>query len=237
MWGASKRKRNSSSVGGSGGGSSTGAADTETLLLTGFVAVSICYVVATLYQSASSCSSVFNRQQQQQQQDALLPSSLKQRNDGNGNGGFSVALDNDDESSPPWMMNPNASFGACLMIMDDSHFLAEWLSYHWFALPLRHVVVYIDRKSRTSPLPILERFSKYITFEIVDWHYPEAYSETPEFLKGSIHADPVNRKLIGEQLKFYEDCIRYYKRNNWNSWITLHDTDEVRHCFSLLCCV
>jgi len=99
-------------------------------------------------------------------------------------------------------------------------------AYHYYVLPLRHLVVYIDAKSSTSPLPILERFKDMIAFEIVDWTYPDAYSEPPEGAKGTIHADPVNRKLVGEQLKFYEDCMRWYKRHNWNSWITLHDTDE-----------
>lgn len=93
-------------------------------------------------------------------------------------------------------------------------------------MPLRHLVVYIDPKSNTSPLPILERYKDKITFEIVDWTYPDAYSEPPEGAKGTIHADPTNRKLVGEQLKYYEDCIKFYKRHNWNSWITLHDTDE-----------
>jgi len=125
-----------------------------------------------------------------------------------------------------FLTDPSASFGGCLMIMDDNHFLAEWLAYHWFVLPLRHLVVYIDQKSRTSPIPIFERYKDYITFEVVNWSYPDAYSVPPNFLKGSIHADPINRKLIGEQLKFYEDCMRWYKRHDWTSWITLHDSDE-----------
>ena len=94
-------------------------------------------------------------------------------------------------------------------------------------MPLRHLVVYVDPKSRTSPLPILERFEDYITFEVVDWDYADAYSEAPpDMASESIHADPRNRKLVGEQLKFYEDCMRFYRRRNWKGWITLHDTDE-----------
>jgi len=132
----------------------------------------------------------------------------------------------DNESNMNFLENPTASFGACLMVMDDSHFLSEWLAYHWLVLPLRHVVVYIDPKSQTSPLNILERFKDYMTIEVVDWTYADAYSQPPKESEGTIHAQPVNRKLVGEQLKFYEDCMKWYKRRNWNSWITLHDTDE-----------
>jgi len=121
------------------------------------------------------------------------------------------------------------SFGAYLMIMDDNHFLVEWMAYHWFALPLRHLVVFVDPKSRTSPLPILDRWrhNYNMTVEVIDWTYPDAWAETPEKQRGTIHEHPENRKIIGQQLRFYEDCMRHYKTEvKWPSWIILTDTDE-----------
>jgi hypothetical protein len=40
------------------------------------------------------------------------------------------------------------SFSACLLIMDDNHRLSEWIAYHHFALPLRHLVVTVDPRNR-----------------------------------------------------------------------------------------
>ena len=122
----------------------------------------------------------------------------------------------------------SASFGACLMVMDDNHFLVEWLSYHYWALPLRHVTVLVDVNSTTSPQPIFDRWEGLIDVDVMwNWTYPDAYSEPPAKAIGTNHADPTNRQLIGRQLKFYEDCMRRYKLElGWNSWIVLSDPDE-----------
>mmetsp|Transcript_38845 Transcript_38845/g.94042 ORF Transcript_38845/g.94042 Transcript_38845/m.94042 type:complete len:82 (+) Transcript_38845:465-710(+) len=56
--------------------------------------------------------------------------------------------------------NPDSdSFSACLLIMDDNHYLIEWLAYHYQVMPLRRLIVLSDPKSRTTPLPILERWN------------------------------------------------------------------------------
>jgi len=130
-------------------------------------------------------------------------------------------------TSLSFLDDENAAFGACLMLMDDDHFLVEWLAYHWFVMPLRHLVVLVDEKSSTSPLEILDRWKGLIDVEVVDWTYPDAYSPAPPQAKGTLHEMPENRKLIGRQLKFYEDCMRHYKlKLGWNSWIVLSDPDE-----------
>jgi len=66
------------------------------------------------------------------------------------------------------------SFGCCLMIMDDNHYLVEFLAYHWYAMPLRHLTVLVDPKSRTSPFPVLDRWKNRIRVDVVDWTYPDA---------------------------------------------------------------
>jgi len=119
------------------------------------------------------------------------------------------------------------SIAGCLMLMDDNAFLVEWLAYHWFALPLRHLTVLVDPKSRTSPLGIFQRWENRISIEVVDWSYPDAYwTGIPEKDKGSKWDDPRQRKFVGTQLAFYGDCLRNYKRRNWNSYVVAIDTDE-----------
>lgn len=133
--------------------------------------------------------------------------------------------------------SPQNSFGCCLMIMDDNHFLVEWIAYHWYTLPLRHMVVLIDEKSRTSPASIFERWTSkgpaapgssglMDDILVVNWTYPDAYSETPERQVHTAHANPENRKIIGTQLKFYEDCMKWYKASGWEGWVAFTDTDE-----------
>jgi hypothetical protein len=59
--------------------------------------------------------------------------------------------------------------------MDDNHRLIEWLAYHHFALPLRRLIVMVDPRSKTSPLPILQRWEKYMTIDL--WHDNDVFSK------------------------------------------------------------
>jgi len=114
-------------------------------------------------------------------------------------------------------------FAACLMLMDDNHFLVEWLAYHYHALPLKHLTVLVDPKSTTSPLGIFERWQDRIQIEVVDWTWPNAHeAPVPKYLAN----ETAIRQYIGRQNLFYGDCMKQYKRRNWNSWILLTDTDE-----------
>ena len=62
------------------------------------------------------------------------------------------------------------SIGACLMILDDNHWLIEWLAYHYHVLPLRHLIVLNNdvERARTSPLDILHRWKGRI--DITVWN-------------------------------------------------------------------
>jgi len=112
------------------------------------------------------------------------------------------------------------SFGACLKIMDDNHWLVEWIAYHYFALPLRHLVVYVDPDSSTSPLPILDRWRAHMKIEV--WN--ETYD--PVVLDSSNERDPTRENRM-EQRLFLNGCMKWYKRQNLTQWIVLVDTDEV----------
>ena len=41
-------------------------------------------------------------------------------------------------------LDHNEGFSSCLLIMDDNHYLIEWLAYHYHVLPLRRLIVATD---------------------------------------------------------------------------------------------
>jgi hypothetical protein len=107
------------------------------------------------------------------------------------------------------------SVSACLMFMDDNHLLVEWLAYHYFVMPLRHVVVAPDPLSRTSPMEVLERWKPYMTIEV--WN-DTLNLDTTNTLKG--HLD-----LEQRQTQFYSDCGLYLRARN-RTWTMFTDVDE-----------
>jgi hypothetical protein len=46
---------------------------------------------------------------------------------------------------------------------DDNAILPQWLSYHYNAVTLRHLIVAIDPSSQTTPIGILERFAQHLS--------------------------------------------------------------------------
>jgi len=136
---------------------------------------------------------------------------------------------------PPAREVPQSeSFGACLKLMDDNHWLVEWIAYHWFALPLRHLVLYIDPNSVTDPRPILERWRGYMDFHIWNHTFKPVTKEfntfSPLWSKGV-------KEHLGPQVMFLEQCTKFYKQMNWTSWVLMTDTDEVCVSSENLCCL
>lgn len=119
---------------------------------------------------------------------------------------------------PPIDKTSRKTFGACLKIKDDNHWLVEWLPYHWFLLPLDHITVAVDPESRTSPLPILERYRRLIDIELVD---AEQYVGREVTFRNA----PFDRFHVGPQRAFYSDCLRSYRRRGFR-YIMVGDTDE-----------
>lgn len=59
-----------------------------------------------------------------------------------GGGGFRRGGSSSSSSSAA--SEDEESFAACLIVMDDNHRLVEWLAYHYWALPLRRLVIAVD---------------------------------------------------------------------------------------------
>ena len=96
----------------------------------------------------------------------------------NNNSSLNSSMDVDDRTEEtslqpltaiPSMNDPN-TFAGCLQIMDDNHFLIEWLAYHYHVMPLRYLIVAIDPGSKTSPLPIFKRYKDRKLMTISVWN-------------------------------------------------------------------
>jgi hypothetical protein len=57
---------------------------------------------------------------------------------------------------------PSSFLSICLLMKDDNDILPEWLSYHYHAVALRHLIIAIDPSSQTTPVGILERFTQHL---------------------------------------------------------------------------
>jgi len=130
------------------------------------------------------------------------------------------------------------SFAACILLMDDNHRTIEWLAYHYYTLPLRRVIVMTDPRSKTSPLPILQRWEKYIKFDL--WSESDIFSE--EELEDRKYG---NMPILSEELKNRKDnnMIQLHRsrqrafnvkcmqtlREEGATWTVMTDVDEYLH--------
>jgi len=136
------------------------------------------------------------------------------------------------------------SFSACLLIMDDNHLLIEWLAYHYTTLPLRRLIIAIDPRSATSPLPVLERWKGRINYTL--WHDNDYvgdeilqtegcnYKGNEETRALKANTTVTKRKLRKEfwmwihrlrQPTFMHACAEQLRKEN-RSWTMYIDTDE-----------
>lgn len=120
---------------------------------------------------------------------------------------------------------------ACLYVMDDNHFLIEWLAYHYHVVTLRHVIITSDPDSKTRPTKILNRWQNRITFE--EWgdnqFLPSNFESIVEEKRWTVANITKQEKslqhYIGRQAAFHLECLRSFKREN-RSWVLLLDIDE-----------
>jgi len=116
---------------------------------------------------------------------------------------------------------------ACLIVMDDNHFLIEWLAYHYHTANLRHLIITSDPHSRTSPSKILDRWKDRINIQ--EWNetnfLPSNFDEQVE----NKSFDEKNNKVLQNhrvrQANFNLECLKEFKRQK-SGWTLLIDTDE-----------
>ena len=128
----------------------------------------------------------------------------------------------------------NNGIAVCLMYMDDDPYLVEWLAYHYHSLPLHRLIVAIDPKSTSSPVPILDRYRKRGLMNITVWHDKDFffYMNRPTVrslyrakLRLEAKGNPIFAEYLTRQLVFYSSCMRMLHAENY-TWIAIVDTDE-----------
>jgi hypothetical protein len=113
------------------------------------------------------------------------------------------------------------SFSSCILWMDDNHRLTEWIAYHYFALPLRHVVIAVDPHSATQP-KIHKHW--YSLMNITIWNDTDFV--TKDLARSQADKkDDLKNKHRARQGQFYQACSRHLKNLN-RTYTTYHDTDE-----------
>jgi hypothetical protein len=121
-------------------------------------------------------------------------------------------------------------FSACLLVMDDNHYLIEWLSYHYHTLNLRNLIIVSDENSMTSPYLVLERWKTRMNIQLWrDEHYfsSREFEEAQQQVIGSFGSD-IPSSLVkhrARQRLFYYRCMNEFKKQG-KTWVLLTDTDE-----------
>ena len=97
-------------------------------------------------------------------------------------------------------------FAICMLTKDDNHYWPEFLAYHMTFLPLQRMIVVIDPTSRTSPLPIFDRFAPYINITVVN-----------DTQLGLHRLKPLNDKetYLRLQRLQIEDCTMRLRKEGW----------------------
>eukprot|EP00977_Amphora_coffeiformis_P012177 scaffold2997_cov182-Amphora_coffeaeformis.AAC.7 len=108
--------------------------------------------------------------------------------------------------------------GACCVVRDDNHWLIEWLAYHYTTLPLTHLILAVDPKSKTSPQEILTRWKSRIKIKLWrNWTNIDVPSDAVEATD--------TERFRNRQKLTYTKCLKKMKAQGVD-WVLLTDTDE-----------
>jgi hypothetical protein len=117
------------------------------------------------------------------------------------------AKDSAEIQLPPF--SRKESFAGCLLLLDQNHRLAEWIAYHYFALPLRTIIIAYDPKTKERPTELLERWKKVITF--IEWedddYLPPNWAKAPVVFRSKWKKiSPALERHEQRQLLFVQKC-------------------------------
>eukprot|EP00980_Cylindrotheca_fusiformis_P014850 scaffold4050_cov55-Cylindrotheca_fusiformis.AAC.2 len=157
--------------------------------------------------TSTSPSEYHQHQRQQQHNETFLAKRVKQ------------LREND-----PYLWGKKDAFSACLIWMDDNHRLPEWLSYHYFTMPLRNLIIAVDPHSNDQ-LPKIQK-EWFSLMNITIWHDHD-YINTKENLRREPRDDSqkLERKHNTRQKLFFQECTRHLQKRNQKFAMYL-DTDE-----------
>ncbi|GAX09608.1 hypothetical protein FisN_38Lu036 [Fistulifera solaris] len=124
-------------------------------------------------------------------------------------------------SVKPPLYTQKEAFAACILVLDQNHRLTEWLAYHYFALPLRTVIIAYDPKATGRATKLLDRWRDVIEF--IEW-------DDDDYLPPNWAADMARnntdvRVYLHRQPIFMKECTKVAASKNITR--VLHsDVDE-----------
>eukprot|EP00538_Stauroneis_constricta_P002339 CAMPEP_0119555974 /NCGR_PEP_ID=MMETSP1352-20130426/8048_1 /TAXON_ID=265584 /ORGANISM="Stauroneis constricta, Strain CCMP1120" /LENGTH=486 /DNA_ID=CAMNT_0007602851 /DNA_START=82 /DNA_END=1542 /DNA_ORIENTATION=+ len=133
------------------------------------------------------------------------------------------------EPFPDTSFDVEQNFGACLIVMDDNHYLIEWIAYHYHVANLRHLIITSDPNSRTSPSSVLDRWRDKIVIE--EWtsedFLPTDFGSMVEHRSsgGKRTKDATLQSHRARQAIFNLECMRNMQERG-RRWVLLIDSDE-----------
>jgi hypothetical protein len=137
----------------------------------------------------------------------------------------------------------NKTMSACLLVMDDTIKLTEWLAYHYTVLPLSHLIVAIDPhslledkirsvldlwKDRLEHLEIWAQDTWMTLNATAGWRRSIYVGNTSEYESWFVKQNSVMGRFHTHnrrQQHFAVQCMRKMKQLN-QSWVLHTDTDE-----------
>jgi hypothetical protein len=142
-------------------------------------------------------------------------------------------------------------FGACLLILDDTILLKEWLAYHFTVLPLSSLIIAPDPKNSPSSVRRIEEIAnryKALGVNVTLW-YNDTYipdtkirqdiqrfdyyitnnqvgaNQQKRWYKANLDKRIKTKPQAERQCQFVTECMKEHKRNG-QKWVLLTDTDE-----------
>lgn len=141
----------------------------------------------------------------------------------NGEGQSSLPVAN--STSPNINSTSKDSMSACLLVMDDNHRLAEWLTYHYHVLPLRHLVIANDIHSRSTPTELLRLVQQDLPdLQIVQWNDSHFANFQPHGSSAPIVK--LRHQYLVRQRQFLKACLEYYHNMGDQEWVACFDTGK-----------
>ncbi|GAX26312.1 hypothetical protein FisN_16Lh150 [Fistulifera solaris] len=126
--------------------------------------------------------------------------------------------------TPPF--TTQESFGACALVLNQNHRMTEWIAYHYFALPLRSLIIAYDPKSTQRATDLLHRWKDVI--DIIEWEEDDYLPiNWTEAVTSQGPSDKPIERLIHEhrQVYFMQQCTVTLAAKNV-SRVIHHDVDE-----------
>jgi hypothetical protein len=97
-------------------------------------------------------------------------------------------------------------FAICLLTKDDLPILPEWISYHYEALQLRHLIVAVDPGSQSNPKDLFQKFNTHLHgLQIDQWSDGDFMPDF--FLNGSYGMAP---NFVGG--------VELHDKQTWQEW-------------------